>query len=205
MPKGKRWRVQAVTASAASGQVMNVAFRGADERSRFGESASTPGTAVGAWFEDEQATALATGDISQFGKTISRSRVVKHRTRVARSQAASTSASIGPPTRSPPGEGVSYAGVPGRGDGGAGVSLGFEQKFNFLGRYQPYGIYLPKQPGPHGIQMLFHGSGANMASLVGQPGMQDRFGEASTGSSSCPRAAAPRAGAPTSPSATSST
>ena len=58
-----------------------------------------------------------------------------------------------------------------------GPQLGFEQSFNFLGRYQPYGIYIPEAAGPHGIQMLFHGSGANLASLVGQPGMQARFGE----------------------------
>ena len=180
MPKGKRWRVQAVTASAASGQVMNVAFRTPDERSRFGESATSPGTAVGAWFEDEQATALASGDISRFGKTITRSKLRKHRTRVAKVASGFHERVYRSAYTLPPGEGVSYAGVPGRGDGGLpnGASIGFEQKFNFLGHYQPYGIYLPKQPGPHGIQMLFHGSGANMASLVGQPGMQDRFGEA---------------------------
>ncbi len=178
MPKGKRWRVQAVTASAGSGQVMNVAFRTPDERSRFGESASSPGTAVGAWFEDEQATALASGDISRFGKTITRSKLVKRRTHLARVKSGFHERVYRSAYTLPPGEGVSYAGVPGRGDGGSGASLGFEQKFNFLGRYQPYGIYLPKRPGPHGIQMLFHGSGANLASLVGQPGMQDRFGEA---------------------------
>lgn len=177
MPKGKRWRVQAATATAASGQVMNVAFRGAGERARFGESPTTPGTAVGAWFEDEQATALATGDISRFGKTFRRSKLTQHRTRVAKVRSGFHERVYRSDYALPPGEGVSYDGVPGRGDGGAGASLGFEQKFNFLGRYQPYGIYLPKQPGPHGIQMLFHGSGANMASLIGQPGMQARFGE----------------------------
>ena len=178
MPKGKRWRIQAATASAASGQVMNVAFRGPDERSRFGESATTPGTAVGAWFEDEQAAALANGDISRFGKTITRAHLRRHKTRVAKVASGYHERVYRSDYTLPPGEGVSYAGIPGRGNGGSGASLGFEQKFNFLGHYQPYGIYLPKQPGPHGIQMLFHGSGANMASLAGQPGMQARFGEA---------------------------
>jgi pimeloyl-ACP methyl ester carboxylesterase len=77
----------------------------------------------------------------------------------------------------PPGEGVNVAGVPGRGNGGGQVTLGFEQTFQYLGHYQPYGIYIPRQPGPHGMQMLFHGSSSGMSGLVNQPGMEQRFGE----------------------------
>lgn len=177
LPRSKRWRIQAVTASAASGTVRNVAFRGPDERSRFGESATTPGTAVGAWFEDEQSTALAAGDVTRFGKTIVRNNLMRRKTRVATVASGFHERVYRSDYVLPPGEGVSYDGIPGRGDGGAGVQLGFEQAFNFLGHYQPYGIYIPERKGPHGIQMLFHGSGANLASLVGQPGMQARFGE----------------------------
>ena len=176
MPKSKRWRVQAATATA-DGNVMNVAFRGVNERSRFGESATTPGSAVGAWFEDEQASALAEGDITRFGKTVTRAHVRQRRTRIQRVTSGFHERVYRSDYTLKPGEGYSYDGVPGRGDGGGGAQLGFEQAFNFLGRYQPYGIYLPRKPGPHGIQMLFHGSGANMASLVGQPGMQARFGD----------------------------
>ena len=164
LPKSKRWRIQAVTASAASGTVMNVAFRGPDERSRFGENATSPGTAVGAWFEDEQSTALAAGDVSRFGKTIVRNNLKRRKTRVAKVASGFHERVYRSAYTLPPGEGVSYDGIPGRGDGGAGVQLGFEQTFNFPGRYQPYGIYIPEQKGPHGIQMLFHGSGANLAS-----------------------------------------
>jgi pimeloyl-ACP methyl ester carboxylesterase len=176
MPTGKRWRVQAVTVTSA-GEVMNVAFRGPDERSRFAERETTPGTAVGAWFEDLQAEALSAGDISQFGQTVKSRQVRRRKTKPAvvssgyHERVYRSDYTIGA------GEGYSLDGVPGRGDGGAGIQLGFEQSFNFLGRYQPYGIYIPKAPGPHGMQMVFHGSSANMASLIGKPGMQQHFGE----------------------------
>jgi pimeloyl-ACP methyl ester carboxylesterase len=77
----------------------------------------------------------------------------------------------------PPGEGMSYEGVPGRGGKDNNPKLGFEQKFNFLGRYQPYGIYIPKRKGRHGMQMVFHGSSSNLSGLISQPGMQEVLGE----------------------------
>jgi dienelactone hydrolase len=176
LPSGNHWRVQAVTAIASSGQVMNVAFRGPDE------TASAQGVGrtsdQGSWFEDKQAAALGTGDISQFGYDVD---VADLRNAVSRQQGVSPglhervyrSAYTVPPLN----EGVDVAGVPGRGNGGNGVPLGFEQTFQYLGHYQPYGIYVPKKPGPHGMQMLFHGSGSVMSGLVNQPGMQQRFGE----------------------------
>src|SRR4051794_14426799 len=176
LPAGSHWRVQAVTAIASSGQVMNVAFRGP------GETASAQGVGrtsdQGSWFEDKQAAALGTGDISQFGFDVDAADL---RNAVTRPQA------VGPGlhervyrsayTVPPLNEGVDVAGVPGRGNGGNGVPLGFEQTFQYLGHYQPYGIYVPNKPGPHGMQMLFHGSGSVMSGLVNQPGMQQRFGE----------------------------
>jgi dienelactone hydrolase len=179
LPGGDRWRVQAVTAIKSSGQVMNVAFRGVDEESGFrGDDASSnadPGK--GSWFEDKQAAALKTGDISALGADVA---VADLRNGVTRRQAVTSGLhervytsdyGIGK------GEGRDEAGVPGRGNGGQATSIGFEQTFQYLGRYQPYGIYLPKAAGPHGMQMVFHGSSSVMSGLINQPGMQQRFGE----------------------------
>ncbi len=171
-------RVQAVTVNAATNQVMNIAFR-RRERAAYGENAgnATSDPAAGAWFDDLQAIALASGDISRFSHRLHLPRMRHRRTRPAllrpgfQERVYRSDYTIGP------GEGTSYDGVPGRGDGGGDVTIGLEQAFNFPGRYQPYGIYVPDQPGPHGIQMVFHGSAANLASLVGQPGMEQRFGE----------------------------
>jgi hypothetical protein len=179
LPPGGHWRVQAATAIKSSGQVMNVAFRGVDERAGFqGNDATTlVDPDAGSWFEDHQAAALATGDISGFGQEVD---VADLKGGVTRRQTVDTGlhervykSDYG----IDPFEGRNEAGVPGRGNGGNGVPAGFEQTFQYLGPYQPYGIYIPKQPGPHGMQMLFHGSGSVMSGLVNQPGMQQRFGE----------------------------
>jgi len=173
LPSGDTWRVQAALAQAANGTVMNVAFRGPNEGAA-GVYGLPPGKGV--WFEDKQALALMNGDISEFGEVV----------KVADLKAGITRAPDegGPGLHErvyvskytvPPGEGTGC--VAGRGDGGGQVSLGFEQEFCFLGRYQPYGLYIPSQPGPHGMQMAFHGSGANLASLINAPGMQQAFGE----------------------------
>jgi dienelactone hydrolase len=175
-PTGSRWRVQAATAITSTGQVMNVAFRGTAEK------AAAPGatheSGKGTWFEDKQAAALASGDISQFGTTVRVADLRAGRTALQRTgpgfyERVYRSGFTIPPRN----EGVDVAGVPGRGDGGGQMKAGFEQLFQYLGRYQPYGIYVPHQRSPHGMQMLFHGSSANFASLVNQPGMQRRFGE----------------------------
>ena len=34
----------------------------------------------------------------------------------------------------------------------------FAQEFHFVGRYQPYGIYVPSKPAPHGLQLALHGN-----------------------------------------------
>ncbi|MEA2441613.1 MAG: hypothetical protein QOH76_3037 [Thermoleophilaceae bacterium] len=181
LPPGSKWRVQAVTAIKSSGQVMNVAFRGVNEESGFrgNDAASNVNPGKGSWFEDKQAAALRTGDISSFGYTVTVSDLKRGATqrqpvgpglheRVYRSKYTIT-----------PGEGRNEAGVPGRGNGGSSnpAPLGFEQTFQYLGNYQPYGIYLPKKAGPHGMQMVFHGSSSVMSALINQPGMQQRFGE----------------------------
>jgi dienelactone hydrolase len=180
LPPGSHWRVQAVTAIKSSGQVMNVAFRGVKEECGFkgNDAASNVNPDAGSWFEDKQAAALGTGDVSSFGYDVD---VADLKGGVTRAQ------SVGPGLHErvytseytiPPGEGRDEAGVPGRGNGGgAGVPIGFEQTFQYLGRYQPYGIYLPDKQGPHGMQMVFHGSSSVLSGLINQPGMQARFGE----------------------------
>jgi hypothetical protein len=66
---------------------------------------------------------------------------------------------------------MDYEGIP------AGAAA-FARAFHFYGRNQPYGIYIPSQPGPHGMQLVLHGYSANHASLVNNPGMQQNVGEA---------------------------
>lgn len=177
VPRGRAWRVQAATAQR-DGTVMNVAFRGVSEHSGFsGNPAADAGSDAGSWFEDRQAAALGRGDISAFGTRV---RVSDLRHRVTRRTP------IGPGLHErvytsrfslPPGEGVSDAGVPGRGQGGGQVKAGFEQSFSYLGRFQPYGVYIPRGAPRYGMQMYFHGTGANLTSQINQPGMQARFGD----------------------------
>ncbi|MEA2436154.1 MAG: hypothetical protein QOF65_710 [Thermoleophilaceae bacterium] len=182
LPPGDHWRVQAVTAIKSSGQVMNVAFRGVNEESGFrgNDPSSNVNPGAGSWFEDKQAAALRSGDISSFGYDVA----------VADLKGGATKRQqVGPGlhervytsdyTIPPLNEGRDEAGVPGRGNGGSTNPhpIGFEQTFQYLGRYQPYGIYVPAKPGPHGMQMLFHGSSSVMSGLVNQPGMQQRFGD----------------------------
>jgi hypothetical protein len=74
LPRAAHWRVQAVTADASTGAVMNVAFRGVDEQAQYNLDYSNPSpfppSGKGAWFEDRQAAALRAGDVSAFGYTV---------------------------------------------------------------------------------------------------------------------------------------
>lgn len=179
-PRSPRWRVQAATAQTATGTVMNVAFRGPDERADYRTTPSTsspyPYTGQGAWFEDNQAHALATGDISQFGFTASTVAMRRH---------ATWTQPVGPGLHEhvytsaytlPPGKGMSYTGETTAGNGGS-IPGFLPQLFHFFGRWQPYGIYVPAKPGPHGLQFVFHGNNTSMSSLINQPGMQQVLGE----------------------------
>src|SRR5205823_9789662 len=175
LPRGRVWRLQAATAIASDGQVMNVAFRGNDEQASARGAATTSDS--GSWFEDKQAAALGRGDVSEFGTVVRVADLVRHHTRPAANPAGLHERVYRSAYTVPPGEGVNVAGVPGRGTSGGQVELGFEQTFQYLGHYQPYGIYIPTKPGPHGMQMLFHGSSSGLSGLVNQAGMQQRFGE----------------------------
>jgi pimeloyl-ACP methyl ester carboxylesterase len=178
LPNGSRWRVQAVTAQRATKEVMNVAFRGVDEQARW-PTGNAADSSEGSWFEDRQAAALGDGDISMFGYDVSVADLRGGVTRPAPAASPGLHERVYTSAYTlPPGEGMTYDGVPGRGDGGTGpVKPGFEQGFNYLGRYQPYGIYIPHTPGPWGLQFVFHGTSANHSSLINAPGMQTEFGE----------------------------
>ena len=98
LPKGDRWRVQAVTARKG-GTVMNVAFRGNEQAAgNFKVNAYMPRD-VGTWFEDMQSRALRDGDISAFGHAVDVGDLRNKVTRGRASGPACTSASTCPSTR----------------------------------------------------------------------------------------------------------
>lgn len=187
LPAAARWRVQAVTADAATGKVMNVAFRGPAEHAQYNldytNTSPYPPSGRGAWFEDDQAAALRAGDVSAFGYTVTTGDLRPGVSRQAQippglHERVYTSAYTVPAVSGPPTESMSYVGVPGRGSGGTAKGF-FAQSFNLLGRYQPYGVYVPQSvtSGRYGLQMEWHGSNQGIVAQINQPGMQQRFGE----------------------------
>jgi pimeloyl-ACP methyl ester carboxylesterase len=162
LPSGDRWRLQAVTAQA-DGTVMNVAFRGPDEE-----------TATGTWWDDKQAAALGSGDISQFGYEVDAADLTTGARKPAEAVSGYHERVYVSDYTLGKGEGMSYNSEFGRhGDSGEVC----EQEFHYFGRYQPYGIYIPEQAGAHGMQLVLHGCTANHASVIDQPGMQQVLGE----------------------------
>jgi hypothetical protein len=186
LPPGTAWRVQAATAIRSTGHVMNVAFRGPNEQAR-----NPVDPTKGSWFEDLQAAALKTGDISQFGFQVDVTALTGGATRVQpvgpglHSRVYTSKYTLGD------GEGLTYSPIPGRGGRDASGQGLLAQAFALLGRFQPYAIYLPKGAGPHGLQMVYHGTSANMTSQVNQAGFQDRFGDGSDRILAAPEARGP--------------
>lgn len=174
LPAGTAWRVQAAVAQK-DGTVMNVAFRGVDEKAGADGLQGQIAPGAGDFWEDNQAAALAGGDISGFGAVVS---VADLRNGVTRAAAAPTGFHQRVYTSQYTlGEGVKLDGVPGR-HGDTGMPC--EQYFHYLGKYQPYGIYIPSAPsasGRHGLQVIMHGCEANHASQINQPNMQKQFGD----------------------------
>ena len=172
-PDSPTWRIQAVVAQA-NGTVMNVAFRGPHELARAGALPEQILPDGGNFWEDIQARVLANGDISQFGHTVERAdlenRVNQEPGEIKGFQQRVYTSEY----TLPPGEGVSMHGVPGRhGD----TNIPCEQYFHYLGRYQPYGFYVPEGDGPFGLQMILHGCEANHASQINQKNFQTAFAE----------------------------
>ena len=173
LPPGSHWRLQAATAVAGTNVVMNVGFRGTGE--------------TGTWFEDQQAAALQDGDVSDFGHTVEVAKLTGGVTeravagpglheRVYTSDYTIAEDGEGGIVYDTGAEGVNYDGISGRGV--AGTDPEFSQIFHFVGRNQPYGIYLPSGTEPHGVQLVMHGYSANHASLIEFAGMQTNVGEA---------------------------
>jgi dienelactone hydrolase len=147
---GGAFRVQAVLA-LGDGTPMNVAFRPGDR---------------GNWWEAEQADALAAGDVSAFGASVSLDDL-----------GAGVHRPAGPPgpgyyeqvyrSKYPIAEGVDYHGVPGP----------TPARFHYLGTHQPYALYVPPGPAPHGAQLLLHGASVNHAAQINQRGAQRVLGD----------------------------
>ncbi|REH40226.1 prolyl oligopeptidase family protein [Paraperlucidibaca baekdonensis] len=175
MPAGSTWRLQAAVAQA-NGTVMNVAFRGIDEQAKANGSVDQLLPGSGNFWEDKQAAALASGDISAFGELVNTADLRNRITRAAPlpegfHQRVYTSAYT-------VGEGINFAGEPNRSDNTSGFC---SQSFAYLGKYQPYGIYVPPLADGEtlrGAQLVMHGCEANHASQINQRNMQLRFGDA---------------------------
>lgn len=179
LPAASEWKVWAATAQS-NRQVMNVAFRGVDEQAD--ATGGIPNQALpgkGNWWEDKQAAALAAGDISGFFAAVKTSELSTGFTRKAEvapgfRQRVYTSKYTAPNST---GEGMILAGVTGR------ENLESEfcgQYFNFVGKYQPYGVYIPEsgiEEDKLSLQVIMHGCEANHASQINQPNMQKQFGE----------------------------
>ncbi|EON90809.1 hypothetical protein MARLIPOL_16854 [Marinobacter lipolyticus SM19] len=172
LPEGEHWRIQAAVAKA-DGTVMNVAFRGPHEEAKADGGVNQVLPASGNFWEDRQAAELADGDISAFGQMVNVSDLRNGVTQVAEKttgfhQRVYTSAY-------PLGEGIAMPAEDGR-DGG-GLFCG--QSFTYLGKYQPYGVYVPE--GDHadkpGMMVVMHGCEANHASQINQTNMQRQFGD----------------------------
>lgn len=179
MPAAAKWRVWAVTAQS-NGTVMNVAFRGVDEEA--GATGGIPDQVLpnkGNWWEDKQAAALGAGDISAFVATVNTADLGSGKSAPAVvgsgfHQRVYTSAYTVPNST---GEGMTLTGILGREELDSSAC---GQYFHFVGKYQPYGIYIPKTGSnseARSMQVILHGCEANHASQTNQPNMQKQFGD----------------------------
>ena len=167
LPPGDVWRLQAYTVKVSSPEVvMNVAFRGRE----------TSTLTTGAWFDDRQATALRDGDISDFGHVVHVDELRRKVTRAAEPVKGFHERVYTSEHTLPPGEGMSYTKPHYGRHGNSGAVC--EQAFHYFGKYQPYAIYVPDKPAPHGVQLTLHGCSAGMTSVVNGDGMQANVGEA---------------------------
>lgn len=162
-PKGDTWKIWAVTAQS-DGTVMNLAFRGTDELTSVG----------GAFWEDTQAATLMAGDISAFAATVKVSDLGGKVTRGFEVKPGFHQRVYTSQYTLPPGEGISADGVPGR---HGRTSSGCEQYFNYLGKYQPYGFFLPSGTGPHALVVSMHGCDSNHSHIIRQDVFEKQFGE----------------------------
>ncbi|MCR2747648.1 hypothetical protein [Limnobacter parvus] len=178
-PANSTFKLWAVTAQS-SGEVMNVAFRGPDEEA--GAEGTIPAQLLpnkGNWWEDKQAAALGSGDITEFFAVVNSQKLNRGNTEKAVvgagfKQRVYTSKYTVPNST---GEGMVLQGIPGREQT---ESRFCGQFFHFVGKYQPYGVYIPTNGNlddQRSLQVILHGCEANHASQINQPNMQAQFGE----------------------------
>ena len=179
---GTHWRLYALAALASNRTVMNIAFRFNERGNRL--AAEYP---QNNWFEDEQATSLQfSGSINPFSYTVEVAKLTGGVTepavvgpgyyeRVYTSDYTIAEGPGGGLVYDTGAEGVDYNGIAGRGISASDPA--FSQVFHFVGRNQPYGIYVPPGPPPYGLQLVMHGYQANHTSLIKQPGMQQTVGD----------------------------
>lgn len=163
LPRGARWRIWAVTAQA-DGTVMNLAFRGRE-------------AAHGAWPDALQAKALADGDITAFNTEVSVQELREGITRGVVIEPGLHERVYTSAYTLPPGEGIDVRGIPGPRIKKSRFDPRVHQSFQFRGRYQPYAVYLPDQPGPLGLQLMLHGFSQTHRAWISQRDFQQAFGE----------------------------
>jgi dienelactone hydrolase len=150
---------------AISARAFNVAFRRNE---------------TGSFMEERQAQALAAGDIEPFSagvdlKVLAAGRDRRYKVKPGRFYVAIMDQRLTiPPYR----EGVSYDGRPGRfaGIGSAALS----QTFEYYGRHQPYGLYVPSTYGRRRripAAFALHGHGGSHSTYNSQPGFLRDMGE----------------------------
>ena len=145
---------------------------------------------TGSFMEERQAAALAAGDISTFHVDVDLDELATNRPRPPRRGRSIDAPYVVQPGRfyavivdehvsiPPLNEGLSYDGVPGRFQGVGGAAL--SQHFDFYGRYQPYGLYIPSSYDgvtPLPAALVLHGLGGSHSSYNSQPGFLRDMGE----------------------------
>ena len=168
VPAGLRTGTAPGGGAPGSPRLWNVAFR-SDEEPNWPTQTETR-------FEDKQAASLATGNISADYATLDLVRMASGYTNhppIPRGRLVEaiyrSSVAVGP------GEGVSEAGILGRGPSDYQGNL----CDNFLGREQPYALYVPlhlADPAP--ALLILHGGTANHTSVVNEPGAEAQLGDA---------------------------
>ena len=141
---------------------------------------------TGSYMEEVQAGALAAGDITAFTDEVRIEDLVagiddpfELVTEKFYAVVIDTGFAIPPDDTVPPSrwEGVDYVGRPGRFQGLAGRAL--TQEFEFYGRYQPYGLYIPEDHGSRQLPaaLALHGIGGSHSTYNTQEGFIRDMGE----------------------------
>ncbi len=135
---------------------------------------------TGSFMEERQAQALMAGDIEPFHADVDLGVLAAGRDRPYPIKRGRFYVAImeQPFSIPPANEGVSYAGVPGRFAGVGGAVL--SQTFEYFGRHQPYGLYIPSTYGRRRsipAALVLHGHGGSHNAYNSQPGFLRDMGE----------------------------